>query len=103
MIGIMKGKKLVKAPLRAMEGESKVADAAHGTLLQKEVQQAVVQETLPESIHAGDIVQQIIIDVVGIVERQRPLVHGHTRLVRRFETTVVGEFGGDVIAVARVP
>ena len=100
MIGVVKGEHLIQALLGAVERESEVADAARHALLQQEVHQAVVQETLPESRLAGDIVEQIVIYVVGVVVAQRAPVHRHALLIRRLEAAVVGALGGNVITVA---
>ena len=67
----------VKGAHIAMIREAKVLDAPPLTLLQQEVQQAIVQETAFQRIHTAtaDAVQQVIVDMIHLQALKRLLIH----------------------------
>ena len=60
----------------AVVGETKVLDASSLTLLEQEIENAVVEETSLERVHAAaDAVKEVVVDMIHLQPFQRLLVH----------------------------
>ena len=106
LVAIVFGEHAVEHADVAVVGEPEVADTPGLAFGQQEIEHAVVDVAGFELLHAvaahADAVQQQVVDVVGPEFAERVAVHLHRGFAAPRCGREVRQFGGDVVALARI-
>ena len=87
----------------AMIRESQMLDTSGLALLEQEIEDAVVEETSLQRVHAtSDAMQQIVVDMVHFQTLHRLLIHALRGIETPSILTLIRHFRGHIVFISRM-